>query len=201
MINEGVGKKKCKCLPPTQCEINQNQSPGRKEGRKDGSKEGRQAGSGRAPWSLCTARQPSVIITWKHTHTHRSTNSLRTAPCQKIQLLKSCDVFTVMRRRSMDGSAGASGRAFLMLFSKYKRQYELCWMRLYPPTQTTLCWQCLSLEPGQPTIYQKRLSVSIDLRPLALCSIESVFSNSTILSLSLLQSLCCKHTISLFVMW
>lgn len=79
----------------------------------------------------------------------------------------------------MDVSAGASGRAFLMLFSKYQRQYELHWMRLYPPnrppTQTTLCWQCLSLEPEQPTIYQKRLSVSTDLHPLAQCLLNHCF--------------------------
>lgn len=43
MINEGE-KKKCKCLPPTQSEINQNRSAGRKEG-----KGGRKATADRSP--------------------------------------------------------------------------------------------------------------------------------------------------------
>lgn len=198
MINEGE-KKKCKCLPPTQGEINQNRSAGRKEG-----KGGRKATADRSPLkALKPGNHPSSHIytqahapasadahTRKRSATHKAVQTrpnLRRGACQKIEL--ECFPSNTLRclynnetspaLNAMDVSAGASGRAFLMLFSKYQRQYELHWMRLYPPnrppTQTTLCWQCLSLEPEQPTIYQKRLSVSTDLHPLAQCLLNHCF--------------------------
>lgn len=72
----GGEKKKCKCLPPTQCEINQTHSAGRKKGREEGRKEG----SGRAlsppEASALPGNHPSSHI---YTQTHlRSSNSART---------------------------------------------------------------------------------------------------------------------------
>lgn len=190
-------------MPPTDARRDKSKSQRRKEGRK-----GRTEGNSR-PLSPegSEARQPSVIThlhtstrtcerrcthaqTRKRSATHKAVQTrpnLRRGACQKIEL--ECFQSNTLRclynnetspaLNAMDVSAGASGRAFLMLFSKYQRQYELHWMRLYPPnrppTQTTLCWQCLSLEPEQPTIYQKRLSVSTDLHPLAQCLLNHCF--------------------------
>lgn len=67
MINEGE-KKKCKCLPPTQSEINQNRSAGRKE-REDG----RQRPTA-LPWSLWSqATIRHHTFTHKHTHLRAQT--------------------------------------------------------------------------------------------------------------------------------
>lgn len=133
----GGEKKKCKCLPPTQCEINQNQSPGRKDGRKEGS------GRALSPEASALPRQPSIIAHLrtntpaKHTlgRTHKGVQKRKTYAQDCVKRSDSnpskvtpCNVFTIMRRitlNAMDASAGAPGRAFLMLFSKYKRQYEL----------------------------------------------------------------------------
>lgn len=145
MINEGEKKKMQ--MPPTNAMRDKSESEPRKEGRE----EGRQRPSTPSthtqthtplPRSLCTARQPSII-----THLHTNSPAKHTQPHTKQpnnretyagygvrrsnynpSKVTPCNVSNNEKNHTlnvMDVSAGAPGRVFLMLFSKYKRQYEL----------------------------------------------------------------------------
>lgn len=124
MINEGEKKKKMQ-MPPTDAMRDKSESERRKEGRE----EGRQRPTA-LPWSLCTARQPS-IITHLRTNTPASTHSAAHKGVQKRKTYAQDHVkrsnsktFQSNTRRclyndekkrtlnAMDVSAGASGRAF-----------------------------------------------------------------------------------------
>lgn len=203
MINEGE-KKKCKCLPPTQGEINQNRSAGRKEG-----KGGRKATADRSPLkALKPGNHPSSHIytqahapasanahTRKRSATHKAVQTrpnLRRGACQKIEL--ECFQSNTLRclynnetspaLNAMDVSAGASGRAFLMLFSKYQRQYELHWMRLYPPQPPPHANYFVLTVPftGARAAHHLSEKAVCFHRPASsgTVSIESLFSNSTV---------------------